>query len=420
MTAAEEPPEREAQTAAVTQRIHRLKPSDLAEHVRAAVEALGGEAQRVEIIDRALAIGGWSEDEKAVVSWYTGAARKYHLRSLADYAVTVCRDRGELIEGDSRGRWRLAGLNPTRPHRHGRVFTGGVGVAGGPVPADWAAREQTHLWFSQQSQQLGRGDHLFVLGAGRGSAVLGLFETTSAGMSRTPRNSFDPERWPWAISVRALASVPPNDAVSVPDVTAPRATAQPIRDPQQRAALYSAVEGYAVDLAPSEEARSSTLVPEDRGAVRRARPFDPGHAPTPARARDALLDVEEALARQEKGRQGHHVLLVHLHAALAEAEWRDLEEIPAAIDLRGVRPSGDRVIFEAKTISDSNETSQCRSAVAQLLEYRLEYGRPDDRLCIVVDAVLSPRRAEVLERLGIGVLTVQGDALSEDITSVQW
>jgi hypothetical protein len=99
------------------QRISRLRPSDMADDVLTAVEALGGEAQRVEIIDRALQRGGWSEDELAVVSWYSGAARKYHLRSLADYAVTVCKDRGQLTEGATRGRWRLARAAAIPPHR---------------------------------------------------------------------------------------------------------------------------------------------------------------------------------------------------------------------------------------------------------------------------------------------------------------
>src|SRR4051794_23729539 len=89
------------------QRINRMVPTDLAGDVLEAVRSLGGEAQRVDIIDRALEIGPWSDEELAVVSWYTGAARKYHLRTLADYAVTTCKERGELVPGTQRGRWRL-------------------------------------------------------------------------------------------------------------------------------------------------------------------------------------------------------------------------------------------------------------------------------------------------------------------------
>ena len=83
----------------------------------------------------------------------------------------------------------------------------------------------------------------------------------------------------------------------------------------------------------------------------------------------------------------------------------------AAIDLRGTRPDGQRIIFEAKTMSGDNETGQARSAVAQLLEYRLEYGRPEDLLCVAVNAALSARRAELLERLGIAAIEVASGSL---------
>jgi len=52
-----------------------------------------------------------------------------------------------------------------------------------------------------------------------------------------------------------------------------------------------------------------------------------------------------------------------------------------------------------------------RGAVAQLLEYRLEYGRPEDLLCLAVDGGLSPRRVEILERLGIAVVEAQDSDL---------
>lgn len=404
----EQPTSEEALTESVTARISRLRPSDLAADVAAAVRALGGEAQRVEIIDRALVIGGWSAEELAVVSWYSGASRRYHLRTLADYAVTVCKDRGVLTEGAARGRWRLAQSGVIERHPYGRIFTAAVGVAGNPVDDTWSASEQTHLWFSQRSFRVSRGDHVFVLAAGRHSAVVGLFEVTSSGMSRAPENPWDPERWPWAIAVRPLASVPPAEAVSVASVTAPRATAQVISDRDRQEGLYEAVDAYAVDPEvsgePAEESAEQRVT-----AVRRARNFDPDRRPAPGETDAAMIDAEESLALQEKARQGHHTLLVRLHSYLGRTGWTELDEIPAAIDLRGQTPGGQRVIFEGKTIRESNETSQCRSAVAQLLEYRLEYGRPSDILCLAVDAPLSPRRAEILDRLGIPLVLAQAD-----------
>jgi hypothetical protein len=66
-------------------------------------------------------------------------------------------------------------------HGSGRVFTAGVGVADGPVSDNWSANDQQHLWFAKPLKQVCRGDHIFALGAGRGSVVLGLFEVTSGG-----------------------------------------------------------------------------------------------------------------------------------------------------------------------------------------------------------------------------------------------
>jgi hypothetical protein len=108
---------------------------------------------------------------------------------------------------------------------------------------------------------------------------------------------------------------------------------------------------------------------------------------------------------QEKARQAHHRLLSDLASWLTARGWTGVEEVPAAIDLWASRPAGDtRVIFEAKTVRDSTETERMRSALAQLLEYRLFFGAEDDELCVVVDAPISDRRCRVLDSLGIGVL----------------
>lgn len=386
-----------------------MTPADLAEDVLAALEALGGEAQRSDIIDRAVDLGGWSAEERAVVSWYTGAARHFHLRTLADYAVTTCRDRGRIEPGAARGRWRLvASAAEVLPHPFGRVFTAAVGVAGNPVGDEWRADEHAeehgHIWFSGVSRQLGSGDHLFAIGVNRGRAVLGLFEVQSAGDLTQPRNPWQPDRWPYAVAVRALASVPPAEATSVPDVTTPRQTANQIREPAQQAALYAAVAGRGAAPTPTAEEPGGASLAQRAAAMRRPRPFDPERPPAPRRPDDGVLDREEIEARQEKANQGHHALLVRLHGRLAAAGWTGLQEIPAAMDLMGRTPANQVVIFEAKTISNGNETRQCRSALAQLLEYRQEYGQPDDALCVVVDVAIPATRAGILERLGVAVV----------------
>ena len=67
-------------------------------------------------------------------------------------------------------------------------------------------------------------------------------------------------------------------------------------------------------------------------------------------------------------------------------------------------PSGDRVIFEAKTVRSGSEGPRIRSAIAQLFEYRFFDGQPDDHLCLVCDRPIGARRARLLEGLGIAVL----------------
>lgn len=395
----------------VHDRVSRLVPSDLAADVVAAVESLDGEAQRFEIIDRALEIRGWTDEELGVVSWYAGAARTYHLRTLADYAVTLCYQRGQLVEAGRRGRWRLADVlgGSIQPHAHDRVFIAAVGVAGEPVGDDWDAGNQARLWFSTISRQLSTGDHVFVLGAGRGSAVFGLFESLSAGTTRDVPHPANPKRWPWSIQARPLASVPPLEAGRVNSLVAPRGAPQWVRDANARRALYGAVDGYEV---PHPVNLTNPRVIDDGGVAGRVgarcpRAFDPGSAPSATGRTGEILRSEESGALQEKARQGHHDILVGLQAALESDGWSEIEEIPAAIDLRGRDSSGRTVIFEAKTLRD-NEISQTRSALAQLLEYRLDYGQPDNDICLVVDRVLGEHRVALLTRLGVGVLVVAG------------
>jgi hypothetical protein len=459
------------------------------------------------------------------------------------------------------------------PHPFDRVFVAGVGVADGPVGDDWSAFNQDRLWFSNRSNQLSRGDHIFALGAGRSSAVLGLFEVTSGGVERDP-SPYDPSRWPYAVRVRPLAGVDPASARQVPGVRAPRATAAQVRDRQQRKTLYAALDdaeeppsdasaaseasaaaprpveleageayswddlgsmfgfrpdyfsitggmpvstlrdavllithpeggrsfdyedywdgedliykgrgrsgdqersGANLDVAENrrtlyafEAAGSKTLrylgrptcseerlgrAPGKDGVMRRVlqfrlrfppgeggrfatggrsgpratasgrsaadgtstdrtpRPFDPETGPPdPSRTDSAAGYADEAIqAKREKANAGHHAILVVLDRALRAGGWTHIEEIPSAIDLRGTDPEGRRVIFEAKTITATNELSQCRGGYAQLTEYRAEYGAPEDELCLIVNHEVSLRRARLLDRLGVAVMLVRDD-----------
>jgi hypothetical protein len=93
----------------VVARIHALQPKNVADDVLRATADLGGEAQRFEIMDRALDIGGWSFEELDVPAWWQQAARSKHLRALVDSAVDLCGQRGLLEKAGVKGRWRLPG-----------------------------------------------------------------------------------------------------------------------------------------------------------------------------------------------------------------------------------------------------------------------------------------------------------------------
>ena len=132
-------------------------------------------------------------------------------------------------------------------------------------------------------------------------------------------------------------------------------------------------------------------------------PFDPDAAPrsaTPVAQPDSAMRA----ALLEKAVHGHHQILVRLFGHLTRTGWSDIGEFPLAIDLWARDPAGRRVIFEAKTISETNAVAQCRRGLAQLLEYRLLLGDREDLLCLITDVPVASTRASVLERLGVAVL----------------
>jgi hypothetical protein len=176
---------------------------------------------------------------------------------------------------------------------------------------------------------------------------------------------------------------------------------------------YGPVDRHITDVSEdvlTSATRTAAERPTGVNAERHPRPFDAGTPPAAAEARGADRDPGETLALQEKARQAHHRLLAKLAAWLSARGWTQIEEIPAAIDLWACRPDGrGRVIFEAKTVRDGTEIQRTRSALAQLIEYRLFFASDEDELCVVVDAPVSDRRCRVLDSLGIGVLVCTAD-----------
>jgi len=161
---------------------------------------------------------------------------------------------------------------------------------------------------------------------------------------------------------------------------------------------------HAIDvMTPSTVPRSAP-----RDILRRPRPFSPSNpAPTGRALQTRTRTPEEIAVLQEKANREHCRLLECLNKLLVAAGWTDVQEIPSAVDLWAVPPDGSsRVVFEVKSLSESNEASQCRAAVAQLLEYPFFYGTDTDRLCIVVNLPVADRRRAFLEDLGVALLVI--------------
>lgn len=143
----------------------------------------------------------------------------------------------------------------------------------------------------------------------------------------------------------------------------------------------------------------------------RSRAFDPDRPPEPSDFLSLDLNQEAKHQLLEKARQGHHQILVDLAHWLDARGWTAIGEIPGSIDLWATSPGDRRWLFEAKTIRDSNQLSQTRGALAQLLEYRVTHGTDEDGLCIALDHSVPSERSDLLGRLGVAVVQVSGLAV---------
>lgn len=151
------------------------------------------------------------------------------------------------------------------PHPSGNIFRVAVGVTGDPVDATWSAFDRRYQWFGKAPQNVTSGAHLFVLAVDRWrSAVVGLYETVSAGADKLP-DSPDPARWPWALGVRPLAAVPPPEAVRVEGQTGPQSgLPERVYDEAAWPDLYAAVASSPPPPGPTTlEQRIQELEPRD-------------------------------------------------------------------------------------------------------------------------------------------------------------
>ncbi|WP_223644305.1 hypothetical protein [Corallococcus sp. EGB] len=160
----------------------------------------------------------------------------------------------------------------------------------------------------------------------------------------------------------------------------------------------------ATTAAPTAASRRARMAP-----TLMERPFDETRLPAAPVLGGERRSPEETLALQEKAVQGHFDLVAALNRALLSRGWRDVREIPKSVDLWGRRPGdGRRVIFEVKTLGQGSEVDLTRAALSQLLEYRHFRGKPDDLLCLVMNAPVSDARERFLRAQGVAVLTYDG------------
>lgn len=151
--------------------------------------------------------------------------RRMGALSLADEGSSLTRaDFERLVDSGAVSIGASDELARTQVQQHpsGNIFRVAAGVTGHPIDADWSAFDNRYQWFGKAPKSVTSGAHLFVLAVDRWrSAVVGLYETVSAGAAKLP-DSPDPARWPWAFGVRPLAAVPPPQAVRVEGQTGPQ------------------------------------------------------------------------------------------------------------------------------------------------------------------------------------------------------
>jgi hypothetical protein len=133
----------------------------------------------------------------------------------------------------------------------------------------------------------------------------------------------------------------------------------------------------AVSLIQEEESKSGLFgkpVPKDAGTD------EPLVAKPPYK-------IEIDSAKTERANLIHHKLVT------AKAGFLEERALPArqneSVDLYS-ESKGDTVLYEMKSVSESNFVPQVRRAISQLYEYRYVFGVADARLCVVTNRYPEP------------------------------
>jgi 5-methylcytosine-specific restriction protein A len=134
------------------------------------------------------------------------------------------------------------------------------------------------------------------------------------------------------------------------------------------------------------------------------RPFDPQRKAT-KRRRSVPSNPENRDALNEQADTAHQATLKRFGLWLKSEDWVNLDEIDGATDLVANQPArtgGRQTLFEIKSVRSGTERSRVRGGLAQLLEYRLRFGDPDDLLCLVTSRTIPYPQQQLLDSVGIG------------------
>jgi len=110
-----------------------------------------------------------------------------------------------------------------------------------------------------------------------------------------------------------------------------------------------------------------------------------------------VISMDIDAQKMERANQIHWNLITAKSTFLDHRGWSAYEN--EHIDLYASSASNNILIYEMKSISETNLISQVRKAVAQLYEYRFVFSVPDANLCIVTNAPIPKNESWLTDYL---------------------
>ena len=175
----------------------------------------------------------------------------------------------------------------------------------------------------------------------------------------------------------------------------------------------STIEAFVIDsglakveggrYVPNQAAAASIVIEEPLDAGLDGKPVEVDVETNEVLTQKQTIQIEVDLAKVERANLTHHKLVNATAAFLARKQIQPLQN--PLVDVFARDENGETILYEMKSVSESNFARQIRRAISQLLEYRYVFRIPMARLCIVTNA--RPPQAmswyiDYLER-GLGI-----------------